>query len=298
MAFLTTQTEEMLAAEQLLSGINTNLAAQNAGAAAATTVIAPAAADPVSAQQAAIFSAYGTQYQAIATEAQALLDNYAQTLGISSGSYGDTEAINASQAALSSAASPISAAASTPSSTPLDWLSYLLGNTGTNGTNPAMLGGIFGLSSNGANIGNIGFGNWASAGSDLLGLAGGGLLDTSAADAAGSAAGAAGLADTTAPMAGGGMAGIGAAPMASMGSATMVSKLSVPPSWAAPATPVIGTGAAPLQTVGWTAAAPQAGAGTIIPGMPGMGAAARNSAGFGAPRYGVKPIVMPKPATV
>ncbi|OBH33208.1 PE domain-containing protein [Mycobacterium sp. E183] len=297
MAFLTTQTEEMLAAEQLLSGINTNLAAQNAGAAAATTVIAPAAADPVSAQQAAIFSAYGTQYQAIATEAQALLENYAQTLGISSGSYGDTEAINASQAALSSAASPAAAASATPSNTPLDWLAYLLGSTG-NGTNPNMLGGIFGLSSNGANIGNIGFGNWASAGSDLLGLAGGGLLDTSAADAAGSAAGAAGLADTTAPMAGGGMAGIGAAPMASMGSATMVSKLSVPPSWAAPATPVVGTSAAPLQTVGWTAAAPQAGAGTIIPGMPGMGAAARNSAGFGAPRYGVKPIVMPKPATV
>ncbi|COZ78811.1 PE family protein [Mycobacterium tuberculosis] len=32
--------------------------------------------------------------------------------------------------------------------------------------------------------------------------------------------------------------------------------------------------------------------------MPGVASAARNSAGFGAPRYGVKPIVMPKPATV
>jgi hypothetical protein len=32
--------------------------------------------------------------------------------------------------------------------------------------------------------------------------------------------------------------------------------------------------------------------------MPGMGAAGRNSAGFGAPRYGVKPIVMPKSAAV
>jgi PPE-SVP subfamily C-terminal region len=50
--------------------------------------------------------------------------------------------------------------------------------------------------------------------------------------------------------------------------------------------------------VGWTAAAPQAGAGTFIPGMPGMGAGARSSTGFGAPRYGVKPIVMPKPAAV
>ncbi|OCB25688.1 PE family protein [Mycobacterium malmoense] len=297
MSFLTTQTEEMLAAEQLLSGINTNLAAQNAGAASATTVIAPAAADPVSAQQAAIFSAYGTQYQAIATEAQALLEQYAQTLGISSGSYGDTEAINASQALLSNAASPAAQAAATPGNTPLDYLSWLLGSTGNN-TNPAMLGGIFGLSSNGANIGNIGFGNWASAGSDLLGLAGGGLLDTSAADAAGSAADAAGLADVTTPMAGGGMAGMGTAPMAAAGQASLVGKLSVPPSWAGPATPVVGTSAAPLQTVGWTAAAPQAGTGTVIPGMPGMGAAARNSAGFGAPRYGVKPIVMPKPATV
>lgn len=297
MSFLTTQTEEMLAAEQLLSGINTNLAAQNAGAASATTVIAPAAADPVSAQQAAIFSTYGTQYQAIATEAQALLENYAQTLGISSGSYGDTEAINAAQATLSNAASPLAAAAATPSNTPLDYLAWLLGSTGNN-TNPAMLGGLFGLSSNGANILNIGGGNWASAASDLLGLAGGGLLDTSAADAAGAAADAAGLADVTTPMAGGGMAGMGAMPLASMGSATMVSNLSVPPSWAGSATPVVGTSAAPLETVGWTAAAPQAGAGTVIPGMPGMGAAARNSAGFGAPRYGVKPIVMPKPATV
>ena len=214
MSFLTTQTEEMLAAEQLLSGFNTTLAAQNAGAAAATTVIAPAGADPVSAQQAAIFSAYGTQYQAIAAEAQTMLEQYAQTLGISSGSYGNTEAINASQAALSSAASPVSSAST--SGNPIDWLAYLLGSTG-NGTNPNMLGGLFGLSSNGANILNIGAGNWASAGSDLLGMAGGGLLDTSAADAAGSAADAAGLADTTAPMAGGGMAGMGAMPMAAAG---------------------------------------------------------------------------------
>lgn len=298
MAFLTTQTEEMLAAEQLLSGINTNLAAQNAGAASATTVIAPAAADPVSAQQAAIFSAYGTQYQAIAAEAQALLENYAQTLGISSGSYGDTEAVNAAQSSLQALnAAPLAdpTAAATAGSNPIDILSWLLG---FNGQYSGGLGGMFGLSSNGANIGNIGFGNWASATSNLLGLAGGGLLDTSAADAAGSAADAAGLVDTTAPMAGGGMAGMGAMPVAAAGQASLVGKLSVPPAWAGSATPVVGTSAAPLETVGWTAAAPQAGAGTVIPGMPGMGAAARNSAGFGAPRYGVKPIVMPKPTAV
>ncbi|CAM3183268.1 PE/PPE C-terminal domain-containing protein [Mycobacterium colombiense] len=301
MSFLTTQTEEMLAAEQLLSGINTNLAAQNAGAAAATTFVAPAAADPVSAQQSALFSTYGTTYQTLAAQAQAQLEQYASTLGISSNSYGDTETVNAAQAVLSNsnlAASPLAAAAATPSNTPLDFLSYLLGSTG-NGTNPSMLGGIFGLSSNGANILNIGAGNWASAGSDLLGMAGGGLLPAAASDTgdAAAAAGAADLAASTTPVSPG-VAGMGAMPAAAMGQATMVSKLSVPPTWAGAVTPVAGTVAAPLQTVGWTAAAPQAGAGTVVPGMPGMGAMARNSAGFGAPRYGVKPIVMPKASTL
>lgn len=298
MSFLTTQTEEMLAAQQLLSGINTNLAAQNAGAASATTVLAPAAADPVSAQQAAIFSAYGTQYQTVAAQAQALLEQYSQTLGISSNAYGDTEAVNASQATMQALDAPVSAAAATPSNTPLDYLSWLLGSTG-NGTNPNMLGGIFGLSSNGANILNIGAGNWASAASNLIGLAGGGLLDTSA-DAAGAGlasdvAASPGLGATT--VAAGGAGGMSAMPVASMGSATMVSNLAVPPSWAGASAPVA-TPVSAIQTAGWTAAAPQAGAGTVIPGMPGMASAARSSAGFGAPRYGVKPIVMPKPTAV
>jgi hypothetical protein len=297
MSFLTTLTEEMLAAQALLGGINTNLAAQNAGAAAATTVIAPAAADPVSAQQAAVFSTFGTTYQQIAAEAQAIQEQYVSTLGVSSNSYSTTEAGNAAQAVLSNSnLAPLAPA--TPSNTPLDFLAFLLGSTG-NGTNPNMLGGIFGLSSNGANLINIGSGNWASAGSDLLGMAGGGLLPAAAADTgdAAAAAGAADLAVSTAP-AGSGMAGMGAMPMAAgMGQATMVGNLSAPPSWAGTVTPV-SAGAAPLRTVGWTAAAPQAGPGTIVPGMPGMGAAARNSAGFGAPRYGVKPIVMPKPTAV
>jgi hypothetical protein len=301
MSFVSTIPPELLAAQGQLTAILSNLEAQNAGAGSATTVVAPAAADPVSIQQAAIFSAYGTQYQTTAAAAQTQLQQYASTLGVSSNAYGDTEAVNAAQATLSGATSnATNAAAATPGNTPLDWLAYLLGSTG-NGTNPQMLGGIFGLSSNGANIGNIGVGNWASAGSDLLGLAGGGLVDTSA-DAAG-----AGLAANVAaaPMApagvagaagGMGMMGMGGVPVASMGSATMVSSMSVPPSWAgtvgsvAPVTPV--------TTAGWTAAAPQAGVGNVIPGMPGMATAGRSSAGFGAPRYGVKPIVMPKPQAV
>ncbi|HEY1439632.1 MAG TPA: PE domain-containing protein [Mycobacterium sp.] len=284
MSFLTTVTEELLAAQGQLQAINSNLAAQNAGVAGATTVVAPAASDSVSIQQAAKFSTYGTQYQTIAAEAQTIQEQYASTLGTSSGTYSATEAANAVQAA-----------ADPPSGNIFDIIAGLLG-----GPSNSLNGNPFSLSSNTANLFNIGGGNWASAGSDLLGLAGGGLLDTSVGDAAAGAS----LAGTTAPAVApaGGMAGIGgmgAVPMAAgVGQATMVGKLSVPPSWAGTVTPVAGTSAAPVETVGWTGAAPQAGPGTIVPGMPGMGAAARNSAGFGAPRYGVKPIVMPKPTAV
>jgi hypothetical protein len=277
MSFLTTVTEELLAAQGQLQAINSNLAAQNAGIAGATTVVAPAASDSVSLQQAGKFSTYGTQYQTIAAEAQTIQEQYASTLGTSSGTYSATEAANAAQAA-----------ADPPSGNIFQIIAQLLG-----GPSGSLNGTPFSLSGNLANLFNIGGGNWASAGSDLIGLAGGGLLDTTVGDAAAGAD----LAGTTAPA--GGMAGMGAMPMAAgVGQATMVGKLSVPPSWGGTVTPVTGTSAAPLETVGWTGAAPQAGPGTIVPGMPGMGAAARNSAGFGAPRYGVKPIVMPKPTAV
>jgi hypothetical protein len=300
MSFLTTATEELLAAQQLLSGVNTNLAAQNAGAASATTIVAPAAADPVSIQQAATFSAYGTTYQTQATEAQAQLESYVTNLGLSSNSYGDAESANAASAVLSNAVSPnaavAAAAAPGPGSSLLDILQYLLGGTG-NFTNPNMLGGVFGLSSNGANILNIGAGNWASAASNLVGMAGGGLLPAGS-DTIGDAAAAAGAADlasqvTPMPI---GAAGMGGMPVVGLGQGTLVGQLSVPPTWAGgQVTPMVGTTVSPLHTVGWTGAAPQAGAGTPMAGMPGMvTGAGRASSGFGAPRYGVKPIVMPK----
>ena len=289
MAFVKTLPAELLAAQAQLTAILTNLEGQNAGAAPATAVVTPSAADPVSIQQATLFSTYGTQYQTLATEAQTQLQQFASTLGVSSNAYSDTEAVNAAQSAAQS-------------NSPLDYLAYLLGSTGNN-TNPNMLFGIFGLSSNGANIGNIGVGNWASAGSDLLGLAGGGLVDTSG-DAAGAGlaaniAASPDLATGGAAAGGMGMVGMGGVPVASMGSATMVSSMSVPPSWAGSVT-TVGSVApvTPITTAGWTAAAPQAGVGNVVPGMPGMVGGARSSAGFGAPRYGVKPIVMPKPMAV
>ncbi|BBZ51325.1 PE domain-containing protein [Mycobacterium heidelbergense] len=284
MSFLTTIPEELLAAAAQLEGIGTSLTAQNVGAAAPTTAIAPAAADPVSALQAGIFSTYGTLYQQIAAEAQSIQQQFVQTLGLSSGTYSATEAANAS-----AAASPYDAIASFEQ----NLATFLGGPLYSSGGSPISLSG------NPANFVSFESGNWASAMSTCLGMAGGGLVPTDWwPTAAGDAAAAVGAADTVNAVGpAGGMGAVGAMPVGGLGQATMVGKLSVPPSWAGTFTP----GASPVtavQTVGWTGAAPQAGPGTIVPGMPGLGAAARNSAGFGAPRYGVKPIVMPKPTAV
>ncbi|MBS4729213.1 PE/PPE C-terminal domain-containing protein [Mycobacterium sp. SM1] len=268
--------EELAAAAAQLGAIVSSLSAQNSGAAPAITAVAPAAADPVSMQQAAIFSAYGAQYEQIAAQAQAIQEQYANTLAQSSNTYASTEAANASKAA------------SDPSG--LTSLYNFL-NTGI-------------LSQGVTTIPMDEMGNWASAYSDVIGMGGGGLLSAISApaeageDLAG-LAGATELAGTTAPAVGPGLAGIGAMPVtAGLGQATLVGKLSVPPSWAGTAATVSGTTPMGLQTADWTVAAPQAGPGTIVPGMPGMASATRGSAGFGTPRYGVKPVVMPKPATV
>ncbi|OBH05098.1 MULTISPECIES: PE domain-containing protein [unclassified Mycobacterium] len=285
MSFLTTIPEELLAAAAQLEGIGSSLTAQNAGAAAPTTAIAPAAADPVSTLQAAIFGTYGTLYQQYAAEAQAIQQQFTSTLGLSSGTYTATEAAN------------------TAANGPVSGFDNFLNNLSTflGGPTYSVGGNPFSPSGNSANFLSFETGNWASAMSDCLGMAGGGLLPAAASDTgdAAAAAGAADAVNVTAP-AGSGLGGVGAMgamPVANVGQATMVGKLSVPPSWAGSFTPGVSPVSA-VQTVGWTGAAPQAGPGTIIPGMPGMGGAARSSAGFGAPRYGVKPIVMPKPAAV
>ena len=109
MSFLTTIPQELLSAAAQLEGIGTSLTAQNAGAAAPTTAIAPAAADPVSILQSGIFSSYGTLYQQLAAEAQAIQQQFTSTLGLSSGTYSATEASNAT-----AAADPPASAASSP----------------------------------------------------------------------------------------------------------------------------------------------------------------------------------------
>lgn len=293
MSFLTTHPEALTYAAGQLQSLGSALATENAGAAAPTTAIAPAAADEVSALQAGIFATYGTLYQQIAAEAQAIHEQFVSILGLSAGSYAAAEASNASASGLSSS---LSAPANTISQGITNISTLLGGPLYSAGGQP------FSLSGNSANFISYETGNWASAMSCLIGLAGGGLIDAPAEDAADVAGAAAGL-DSSTTLAGAvgpaGSAGVGEASMlASLGKSASVGGVSVPPSWAGSVTTVSGTAQAGATTAGWTTAAPQASAPvTALPGMPGAGAAARN-AGFGAPRYGVKPIVMPKPAVI
>lgn len=115
------------------------------------------------------------------------------------------------------------------------------------------------------------------------------------------------LSDAVAPAAGeaailpgtmvGSVAPMGAAASAGLGEASAVGGLSVPASWSAAAPASMASSTAPLAGSGWTAATEQPVA--AMPGMPGMAAAAKGAGAYGAgPRYGVKPIVMPKQVVV
>lgn len=95
-------------------------------------------------------------------------------------------------------------------------------------------------------------------------------------------------------------AGVGAAASAAAGEASLVGRLSVPPGWsaAAPATQLV-SATAPLEGSGWTVASEAAAPVSAMPGMPGMAAAAKGAGAYGSgPRYGFKPIVMPKQVVV
>ncbi|CPR08829.1 PPE family protein [Mycobacterium bohemicum DSM 44277] len=91
----------------------------------------------------------------------------------------------------------------------------------------------------------------------------------------------------------------GAGASAALGEASAVGGLSVPGSWSAAAPATLASSTAPLEGSGWTAAAETAEPVTAMPGMPGMGAAAKGAGAYGSgPRYGFKPIVMPKQVVV
>jgi hypothetical protein len=293
MAFVNTQPAAIAAAATQLEGIGNSFAAESTGAATSTTDVVPAASDEVSILQAGVFSTYGQLYQSVSAQAQAIHQQFVQLLNQSSGSYQETESANQAGAAansLSGATSGASSAAGTAATDPAETLAGWI-----NSVSSALSGSFFG--SNIGNLANVQVGNWASAGSDLIGLGGGGMLTalagpaTAGADIGGLGAG---LAGNVAPGIGGAGA-MGAAPvLAAAGQGSSIGALSVPPSWAGGAgipgasTPVT------LASQSWATPPPATGGMTNgIAGMPAVANGGRGGSSFGAPRYGVKPKVMP-----
>lgn len=266
MSFVTTRPEALLATASMLQALGSSMDAQNAAAAAPTTSIAPAAADEVSALQAAQFSAYGAWYQQVSAQAKAVHQTMVANLNSNAGSYGETETANkvtTSAAALQQVA-PAAAAADPPPGdaalgTEIEW---------------------------GQNVG--------SAASDFITLGEGQFAPVPGASGIPNfnpdlAAGLTSAAPASAPTPAGPV-------LASVGQGPSIGALSVPPSWAAGGVPAVTPTAATLTGAGFTGAAPHSASVTTIPGgLPSMATTGRGGYGLGAPRYGVKPVVMPTP---
>jgi hypothetical protein len=282
-SFVTTQSPALLAAAAKLQHLGTAMAAQNAAAAMPTADVTPAAADGVSAMQATQFSAYGTWYQQVSKQAEAVHQMLVNTLGSNAGSYGDAESTNQ---------------ATTGSNSLTGLLNSLAG-----GGSPAAPGDP--ISSNaGAAIGTP-F-NWAqnfsAASSDMYDLAQGQYVNTGPVDTTSdisvlSALTASPAAAAAAPV---GAAGLGAMPVtAGVGQASSIGAMSVPPAWAAGAPAAVSPAPTAMPAASWAGPTAHAGQVNTLPaGAPSVASTQRGGLGIGAPRYGVKPTVMPKPTVV
>ena len=92
---------------------------------------------------------------------------------------------------------------------------------------------------------------------------------------------------------------MGSGASAGLGGASAVGGLSVPAAWSSAAPATLASSTAPLEGSGWTAATDEAAAGGPVGGMmPGMAAAGKGAGALAGPRYGFKPIVMPKQVVV
>lgn len=278
MSFVTTQPEALTAAANALQTLGTSMAAQNTAAAAPTTAVAPAAADPVSALQAAQFSAYGSWYQQVSAQATAMHQMLVNTLNASAGSYGETEAAN--QTATGSTS-----------------LSGLLGGLTGSSTSSSAVSSAAVDPSTGAAIGTPfnWFQNVGAAASDFIALGQGQFLPGAVSWEPGWSAAQGAPFMPTAPLAVGSAGPVSAG----LGQASSLSGLSVPPSWAGAGVSAANSAPPTLAGAGWTAAAPHAAAVTTMPaGVPSVASAGRGGLGFGTPRYGVKPTVMPESTVV
>jgi hypothetical protein len=297
MSFVTTVPQAIAAAATQLEGIGNSFTAESSAAAAPTTAVAPAASDEVSALQASTFSTYGQLYQTVSADATAIHQQFVNMLQSSSNSYQGAETANAAQAAANSASSGASGAASSAAPTTI---------TGSISALQALLGGLPLVNNNMFSVGFDEVGNFTSGYSDLIGMGGGGLMtalagpSTASADFGGLGTALAGDVSPAAAVGGaaglGGAGGLGAAPvLAAAGGGSSIGPLSVPPSWAGGAGIPTASTPVTLASQSWSAAPGAMSTGTpgTMAGMPAVANGGRGGSSFGAPRYGVKPKVMP-----
>jgi hypothetical protein len=292
MAYVSTAPAAIAAAATQLEGIGNSFSAESAAAATPTTAVAPAASDEVSALQAGVFSTYGQLYQTVSAEAQTIHQQFVNLLQSSSGSYQETEAANQAGAAASSLSNGASGAASSAAPTTI---------TGGISALQALIAGLPLVNNNAFSSGLNEVGNFASAESDLIGMGGGGLMTALAGPSTASdftgGLGSALATDVSPAAAVGGAGGLGAAPvLAAAGTGSSIGPLSVPPSWAGGAGIPAASTPVTLASQSWAAGAPggmSTGSPGTMAGMPAVANGGRGGNSFGAPRYGVKPKVMP-----
>jgi PPE-repeat protein len=234
-----------------------------------------------------------TTYQATATAASALTPVTPLTTTTDPGA----QSLATADALAAPAAQPLAALAA--AALPFQSSGLLQSIDGFLGT-PAVLNGINGAVNTAAWFVTNGITTGVSLGHTLAGAA----VPAAAVSDVVPEAGSAGVMEGTVVRAVtpiGGM-GFGGGATGSLGQATTVGKLSVPATWsaAAPVQAELAAATAPLEGSGWTVATEETGTAMGAPGMPGMvGAGAKGAGAFGSgPRYGFKPIVMPKQVVV
>lgn len=272
MSFVTTRPEALSVAAGNLEALGSALAAHNGAAAAPTTTIAPAAADPVSALQATQFSAYGTLYQQISAQADAIHQMVVHTLGSNAASYGGTESLSTLDVGSSAASSG------------------LLGMV----TGGGSYGPVASLLSNAAMMGIGQVSNFGSAASIFSAIPPAAL--TGETDlGAGEAIAAEGAAPAAAPAAS--TAGAATPVSAATGQAASAGRLSVPASWGTAAP----TAANPAAALNGVARAGAASAQMPFAGVPGglpAAAGGDHHGPAGAAKYAVKAKLTPRPPAV
>ncbi|OBG30737.1 PE family protein [Mycobacterium sp. E3198] len=100
MSFVTAVPQEVLAAARHLAGIRSLLADSSAAAAAPTAEMVAPAGDQVSAQVAALLSAFGQDYQGISAQAQEFHEQFVDLLNAGAGAYLGTDVANAKRGLL------------------------------------------------------------------------------------------------------------------------------------------------------------------------------------------------------